>query len=422
MAQQHINSGLLSDQARLAAQADFAEIYASLNASLGLSLSPRNLNAGLSAEQLRAAMQANFTDVYATLAAQGVTGSQKHVNAGLSAEQIRAVLQANFTDVYALLGSVNHSPNTLNAATGYFTLLGDIMTPAVDRVVPATFGSFTLTGEDAALTKTGTSYTGPGDLTASALWWGGLRAYNAAYATGSNPAIDIVDQAGANALTVNILATGYLDIASINTWVVAHSVTTIRVTKIYDQSGGAQHATQFTLGNMPQLVLNPTGMTASRAALFFASSRSDQIVSSGVGFTSGQPFTISAVANRTTTQTSVRGGIVSLNSGGVRFGYEANANTFFQYAGGGLNDVGTSANNTWYGLQAVFNGASSLVNVNGANTATNNPGTTGPSSSAVAWGNTSSGDFLDGYIAELGVWSGSVSTSMGSNQQSAWGF
>jgi hypothetical protein len=39
-----------------------------------------------------------------------------------------------------------------------------------------------------------------------------------AYSTGSNPAVDLVDQAGANPLTVNILPNGNLDVASINTW------------------------------------------------------------------------------------------------------------------------------------------------------------------------------------------------------------
>lgn len=263
-------------------------------------------------------------------------------------------------------------------------------------------------------------YVGPGDLTASAVWWGGLRAYNAAYATGSNPAIDIVDQAGANLLTVNILSTGYLDTASIATWVTAHTVTTIKVTKIYDQTGGASHAVQFVLASMPSLVISPTGITAGKAAMFFASASSQQIVTPG-SVVVNQPFTMSAVANRTTTQVSIRGAVMSFAGGAVRFGYSSNANTFYQYAGSGLNDFGTSANNTWFGLQAFFNGASSLVNVNGVNTATNNPGA-GGSSGALAIGVTGGGDFMDGYIAEVGVWSGSVSASMGSNQQSNWGF
>jgi hypothetical protein len=52
------------------------------------------------------------------------------------------------------------------------------------------------------------AYTGPGDVVASAYAWYGLRGYAAAYSTGSNPALILVDQAGANQITINILANG----------------------------------------------------------------------------------------------------------------------------------------------------------------------------------------------------------------------
>lgn len=268
----------------------------------------------------------------------------------------------------------------------------------------------------------GGGYVGPGDITAGALVWGGLSAYNAAYATpGNNPSIGIVDQAGSNPLTANILSDGYLDIATINAWVTAHSVTAIRVTEIYDQTGNGQHFFQFTIGNMPQLIINPAGLSANRATMLFSSARSDQIVSAGTGFTSSQPFTISTVARRTIKQTSVRGGICSIAGGGIRFGYEANADTFFQYAGSGLNDIGTGALNTWHALQAVFAGGASVVNVNGVDSSPNNPGSASPSSSSLAVGTASSGDYYDGYVSEIGVYSGSVG-AIGANQKTRWGF
>jgi hypothetical protein len=254
------------------------------------------------------------------------------------------------------------------------------------------------------------------------LIWVGLRAYSAAYATGGNPAIDIVDQAGGNPLTVNILSTGYLDIASINAWVTAHSVTAIRATQLYDQTGTGQHFLQFDINSMPQLVINPTGFSANRASLFFSSARADIMNSAGSGITSTQPFTISTVAKRTVTQPSVRGGICGFEGyGAVRFGYSSGASTLYQYAGGALNDFGSVSDNTWYGLQALFAGAASVVNVNGSNQGPNDPGANAPTGSSVFIGTTSSGDNMDGYIAELGVWSGAVG-AIGANQKSAWGF
>src|SRR3954462_605040 len=83
----------------------------------------------------------------------------------------------------------------------------------------------------------GGGYTGPGDVVSGAFAWFGLRGYTAAYSTGSNPAVDLVDQAGANPITINILSNGRLDVASINSWVTANSVSTIKVAKLYDQSG-----------------------------------------------------------------------------------------------------------------------------------------------------------------------------------------
>jgi hypothetical protein len=39
----------------------------------------------------------------------------------------------------------------------------------------------------------------------------------------------------------------------LNAWVAAHTVTTIKVAKLYDQTGNGRHFTQATLANMPNL-------------------------------------------------------------------------------------------------------------------------------------------------------------------------
>jgi hypothetical protein len=73
---------------------------------------------------------------------------------------------------------------------------------------------------------TASAYVGPGDIVSSAFAWWGLRGYTAAYSTGSNPALDLVDQAGANQLTVNILSgTTTASIAATDaTWHAAQAV------------------------------------------------------------------------------------------------------------------------------------------------------------------------------------------------------
>jgi hypothetical protein len=136
------------------------------------------------------------------------------------------------------------------------------------------------------------AYTGPGDVVSGAFAWYGLRGYTAAYSTGSNPVLDIVDQAGANQLTVNILATGRLDVASISAWVTANSVSTIKVKRMYDQTGNARHMNQATLANMP--VLNLTGF-GSLPAVVFTAANSHSLATSG--FSGAQPLTASMVWN-----------------------------------------------------------------------------------------------------------------------------
>lgn len=89
------------------------------------------------------------------------------------------------------------------------------------------------------------SYFGPGDVLSGATAFGGLRAYNAAYATGSNPAIDVVDSSGTNLTTIHILSTGFIDTAALTTFNTAHG--TPSVTKLYDQTGNGNDATQTTV-------------------------------------------------------------------------------------------------------------------------------------------------------------------------------
>jgi len=271
-------------------------------------------------------------------------------------------------------------------------------------------------------------YTGPGDVTSGFADWGGFRAYTSAFAATQGPIATVVDVANAaNSCILYVGTNGFADMSRLSCVGNTVSVTTFctvthascRVTKLYNQVASGNDWDQATLANMPDFVISPTGITAGKVGMTCSSARSTlMITGSSAGLS--QPYTVSMVANRTTTQASIRGGLMFTSGGAVRLGYSSNANTFFQYAGGALNDFGTSSNNAWYGLQGVFDGASSLINVNGTNTATNNPGTTGTSSN-IGICSSSSGDFMDGYILEIGTKAGSVG-AIGANQQSAWGY
>jgi hypothetical protein len=66
----------------------------------------------------------------------------------------------------------------------------------------------------------GPTYSGPGDAVTGGTAWYGVVAYNAAYATGSNPGATIRCSSGPSSgstFTINILTTGILDIATAQT-------------------------------------------------------------------------------------------------------------------------------------------------------------------------------------------------------------
>jgi hypothetical protein len=306
------------------------------------------------------------------------------------------------------------------ADSGSYLWTGDDATPVQNHIIGAAGSSYAWTGQDATLTKSA-SYTGPGDVVSGAISWYGLRAYNAAYATGSNPAIRLVDQAGGNQQIFNILSDGTLDVASIQTWVTANSVSTIKVNRIYDQVGSV-HLEQATLANMPVLVLsgNPD-LASNRPAIQFTGS-SSQVLTTGSYPSTNQPISYATVAQRVGT---ANGGILSGNGGEpeLSFGPGA-ANQVFVFAN---NTPATQAatDSAFHGIQGVFNGASSVANVDGTSGSTANAGSTGIVASQFRMGIRFS-DYLTGYVCEGGVWtvafSGGDMTSLNTNQQAYWGY
>lgn len=252
----------------------------------------------------------------------------------------------------------------------------------------------------------GGGYTGVGDIASGWLAWFGMRAYNAAYATGSHAAMDIVDQAGANTLTVNILSTGALDVASISAWVTAHTVTTILVTKLYDQTGNGFHLTQATVGAMPTLLLAQTIGSGSFPLMLLANG---QQMLSATAPTYGTTPSFSAVLNATPvggfttvfgTNTGNAGGIWTTAASHVVELYSGTAATAPLTAG------------TWGAVQGMYNGASSSLYVNGTSTGSLSPGTFNETG-VLAFGGALGGFKWGGKITEMGVIAGNLS---GGNQ------
>lgn len=275
------------------------------------------------------------------------------------------------------------------------------------------------------ITLVGPSYTGPGDIVSGAVGWWGLRAYNAAYATGSNPAIDIQDQAGANPLTVNITSAGLLDYAAINAWVTAHSVSGIRVTKLYDQTGGSIGHLVYAGGfESVRLNLSAAGLGSGKAAWNHSvvGVAHGRFVST-VNVTRAQPFSTSAV--------------LSCDED-ANWYYMGTDDTYPFHAWGSVNDafVGSGGSgtlvgsvttiSTFHAVQIVFNGGSSSIQTDATNATSSTTG--GFAGGFKFWvGGHSFQDSENRFrICEIGLWPSAFDAtqknSLNANQHTAWGF
>lgn len=263
-------------------------------------------------------------------------------------------------------------------------------------------------------------FIGSGDIKSGAFaYWSVARAYNKAYATGSNPAVDLVDQAGANQVTINILSTGLVDLASINAWVTAHSVTTIRVAKLYDQSGNLRHCSQATLANMPILLLSHPGLgNAALPVMDFKTASAQKLVSGATGLAQATG-TFSVISRQSCLATGAFGGVLQCGS---QFGVCHTSNGgITMYTGSVPNNA--AQDEIFLGYQAVFNGASSFACINGVVGPAVNPGASNLGTPFTI-GTINAANPLTGQIAEIrfdaSVWSSADCVAESANQSAFW--
>jgi hypothetical protein len=263
------------------------------------------------------------------------------------------------------------------------------------------------------------AYTGPGDVQTFTLW-AGLRAYSAAKAAATAAIVDLVDQAGANPITINCTTAGALDSSAITTWVAANSVSTIKVTKLYDQVG-TNHLVQATLANMPVLTANSLNTSYG---LTFTAANSQQLVATSAISPQTQPYYIYAVAKATA---SADRGLWAADSGGFAGAiaeFQAAGPVFAIYAGNVLS--ATITYSAWHAIQSLFSSTSSVISVDNTET-TGNAGTQGAfnvTSAPLRFGNDIT-SFFDGSGMEIGYINATVSggnrTSLNSNAHAAYG-
>lgn len=272
--------------------------------------------------------------------------------------------------------------------------------------------------------KTVATYQGPGDIVSGATMWGSCaRAYNAAYANGTNPLCDLVAVTGGAAVcTLRVLTTGFVDLAASYcagttpaAACAAASGGSCKVTKVYDQTGNGNHWTNATLSSMPALTFSALG---GLPGMTFAIASSSLLATGNT--TVSFPFSASTVAERTGSTAAVNcilcGPTIS-----YQFGLQNSANTaLLSFTGSITATANDSAFHALQGVDAGTSGASSVLTVDGSDT-TGTTAASGWSAQVIRLGRGNSCCTLGGVIMEAGIWSnttfsGTNRTDLNTNQ------
>lgn len=235
------------------------------------------------------------------------------------------------------------------------------------------------------------SYVGPGDLVSGATaWYSCTRAYSAAYAApGTNPACTIRRASDNATTTLAVLSTGLVNVAAATSFCAS---TTCYVSEAFDESGSGYNATQATAAAQPQLSFSCIG---SLPCMSFAGGQ----YLSPPSITLNQPLSFSAVAVRSANFTSQTSIFAQATAPYTQLSFGTSANTIFVY-GGTVANV-SQADSATHAFQALLNGTSSGINVDGSLTTTNS-GTSGVSGVLSIGGD--GAQYLSGNIEEAGIW------------------
>jgi hypothetical protein len=211
-------------------------------------------------------------------------------------------------------------------------------------------------------------YQGPGDITinaSSANWWvflSSARAFNAFYAVAQGPLMDLADQSLANPITIRCLPSGFADVGALRSWVATNSVSTIQVTKLYDQSGSGRHFDTIGGANYPTLTVN--GLNGL-PVMNFTASPSTGLRTSAVNLSFSQPATMGTVAMRTTVgSSSTPDAAIGTSNAGSILGFQSGVTNKACINAGTANFVAAANDGVWHALGGLFSGVSSALNLN----------------------------------------------------------
>jgi len=317
-----------------------------------------------------------------------------------------------------------------------------------------------------AVCSGGGGYQGPGDVVSGATAWYGLRGYNAAYATGSNNAINIRRASDNSTSNIVILSNGNLDTATAASFAGTDATasctvsgtsatcsgasatihvndpvtgTGITVPCVVTATNGSTTATISIAGTTTSCGTIGTATTLTFQVALFATEAYDQSgntihitqatsgsqpqvllscasalpcfyfngaqkLVSGTISTHAQPITFSYVGNRKANFSAINIAMSTFLAGSnCDLGWDSTANAVYGFCGTRTNITGVS-DGVLHSVSGVMNGASSPFNVDGTVTTINvNTAATG-TQIAIGDNPASYSQALVGYLSETGLW------------------
>lgn len=283
-------------------------------------------------------------------------------------------------------------------------------------ISPVFAGSLSLLGVGGPV-GAASGYQGPGDIfsTSAHSFFSCARAYNAAYANGTNVLCEVQRTSDNTKCNIVVKTTGFADLTSTNcnsnTQTLAQfcNATTCGVDKMVNQvNAGTCDVVQATQANQPVLLLNST--PSGTLPALRASGIVGTLQVSTCAAISGVPIAFTGVIIRTsgTTVAALIG-----QSGGSMMGFNT---TGIAGVSDGVTTwlTQTAANNSWHAVNGLVNGTgtSSAANVDGVDT-TGATGTPGINANSLRVARVSS---LTGTVAlaEVGIWT-TTTTSINRN-------
>jgi hypothetical protein len=260
-------------------------------------------------------------------------------------------------------------------------------------------------------------YAGPGDLGISFIQWSGARAFSNA-ATFAK-VIRLQRASDSTQEDINSLVTGALDYTTAQAFCTS---TTCAFATAYDKIGtncsGVCDLVQATSSAQPAFGLyGPNNIPCAQ----FAGASSQNLTTANSVTSQSQPFTIYAVAERTSNATAQQS-LLSSPSNNVGLYFSATSGNVVAYAGTTSANVAASEN-TFHVIIAVINGSSSSITVDGITTSSLAVGALG-FSGKIGWGKAF--DTFYGQSCEAGLISGVLSstliTALTANVRKFYGF